>query len=282
MTSIPICDRDDDVMPDIAARQSPDLRRRSHDAEVVSLPLAKIVHSGSGPDLGDARSRHGQVTLSLPTERELVRRWQQHGDRQALLRLIMTLRPFLTRIARRHGKSGAIEQDLIHEGIVAIIKGLEKYQPRDEIRLVSAVWRRVVTAMNLGRLRTERVIDAPLDRTIHAHRERCIPSPAYRHSSIEDVEESVLSDVAADPEHVALCEDDAKRNRETLMLAMNGLTELERQIIDGRLRESGLEELSEQLGLPASRVKDAESHALQKMRMRLVSLGYSGLNGEHS
>lgn len=223
------------------------------------------------------------VELSLPTERELIERWKATRDRQALLRLVMTMQPFLKKVARKHGAARGIEQDLIHDGVVAIILALERYQPVEDCRLLSFVWRRIMTAMSLGRQSVERIVDRPQEkprRRKEGATSSSTPPTSGSHSSIDDIDETILSTRADDPERVLL---QAERDGELVSVisgAIKGLTNFERELIICRLEEGDFDEVAARHGATPELARKTETRALQKMRMSLMMNGYAGVTKE--
>lgn len=228
----------------------------------------------------DAEVRSGPAAeLSLPTERHLIDRWKRHGDRNALHRLVMTMQPFLRSVARRHGRRAGIEGDLINEGVMAVIAALHRYEPVDDTRFISFAWRRIVSAMSLARQRTERIVDRPCEKSgrSRASGRRDIPGDGS-HSSIDEMDESVLQSEAANPERLLA---EAERNRDLAKVvarAIEELTKFERELIMRRLEERCLVTVADRHGVPEDLARRIEARALQKMRMNLIRSGYSGVN----
>lgn len=249
-------------------------------AEILDFRVAKNISDTIAA--ASAATTHTAIELSLPTERELIERWKSERDAEALLRLIMTMHRFLKNVARKHGASKGVEQDLIHEGVVAIIIALDRYEPVEDSRLLSFVWRRVVSAMSLGRQRIERIVDRPQEKPRRARDGRLTSSPpgSGSHSSIEDVDEAVLSTRASDPEQVLLA---AEKNGKLVSLitsAIEGLSSFERELIICRLEDASLEDVALRHGATAELARKTEARALQKMRMSLMMSGYAGMNKE--
>lgn len=253
---------------------------RLRSAKILDFSLAKNI-SATLASASDASGRSA-VELSLPTERQLIERWKTARDPDALLRLIMTMQRFLKKVARKHGAARGVEQDLIHEGVLAIIVALERYEPVEDSRLLSFVWRRVVSAMSMGRQRVERIVDRPQERPRRPHDGRLAPGPpgTGSHSSIEDVDEAVLSTRASDPEQVLLAAEKSGELVSLITRAIEGLSDFERELIVCRLEEGSLEEVAGRHGATAELARKTEARALQKMRMSLMMSGYAGMNRE--
>lgn len=253
---------------------------RLRSAKILDFSLAKNI-SATLASASDASGRSA-VELSLPTERQLIERWKTARDPDALLRLIMTMQRFLKKVARKHGAARGVEQDLIHEGVLAIIVALERYEPVEDSRLLSFVWRRVVSAMSMGRQRVERIVDRPQERPRRPHDGRLAPGPpgTGSHSSIEDVDEAVLSTRASDPEQVLLAAEKSGELVSLITRAIEGLSGFERELIVCRLEEGSLEEVAGRHGATAELARKTEARALQKMRMSLMMSGYAGMNRE--
>lgn len=253
---------------------------RLRSAKILDFSLAKNI-SATLASTSEASVRSA-VELSLPTERQLIERWKTARDSDALLRLIMTMQRFLKKVARKHGAARGVEQDLIHEGVLAIIVALERYEPVEDSRLLSFVWRRVVSAMSVGRQRVERIVDRPQERPRRPHDGRLAPGPpgTGSHSSIEDVDEAVLSTSSSDPEQILLASEKSGELVSLITRAIEGLSSFERELIVCRLEEGSLEEVAGRHGATAELARKTEARALQKMRMSLMMSGYAGMNRE--
>ena len=95
--------------------------------------------------------------LSPDDERHLGRQIQQHGDEDALGRLVQSNLRFVVTYARRFRRLGVPLLDLIHEGNLGMIEAARRYDPsRGQNFQSSAVWwiRQAVMHLLTGAART--------------------------------------------------------------------------------------------------------------------------------
>ncbi len=79
--------------------------------------------------------------LTAEEEKELGRRVQQHGDREALQKLIESNLRFVIKIAKKYRKSGLPFLDLINEGNIGLMEAARRFDPERGVRFTSyAVW----------------------------------------------------------------------------------------------------------------------------------------------
>lgn len=72
--------------------------------------------------------------LAEQEEKDLVRRWKQTGDREALDRLIESHLRLVPRIARKFGGYGINVNDLISEGHIGLMQSVERFKPEKGFR----------------------------------------------------------------------------------------------------------------------------------------------------
>lgn len=72
--------------------------------------------------------------LGLEEERDLVQRWKQTGDRDALDRLIESHLRLVPRIARKFSGYGINVNDLISEGHIGLMQSVERFKPEKGFR----------------------------------------------------------------------------------------------------------------------------------------------------
>ncbi len=80
-------------------------------------------------------------TLAPEEERELARRWQEHGDQEAAQRLVTSNLRFVVKIAAEYKSHGFRFRDLIQEGNVGLLQAISRFDPERGVRLLTyAVW----------------------------------------------------------------------------------------------------------------------------------------------
>jgi len=89
------------------------------------------VCSAGVPTAADA---HAFPVLSEDQEKDLVRRWKQNGDRDALELLIGSHLRLVPRIARKFSGYGIHVEDLISEGHIGLMQSIERFKPEKGFR----------------------------------------------------------------------------------------------------------------------------------------------------
>jgi RNA polymerase sigma-32 factor len=100
----------------------------------MNKPFTNRVHG--------ARRIHTPDMLSAEVERDLVRAWQDHGDRRARDRLLRAFAPLAISAARRFNR-GAREPDpdLVQQANIGLMKAADRFDPERDIRFSTyAVW----------------------------------------------------------------------------------------------------------------------------------------------
>src|SRR5512133_1338365 len=79
--------------------------------------------------------------LTVVEEQRLAREFRDHGDKRAGHRLVEANLRFVVKVAFEYRKYGLHMPDLIQEGNIGLMKGVQKFDPDKRIRLISyAVW----------------------------------------------------------------------------------------------------------------------------------------------
>src|SRR5687768_18205341 len=79
--------------------------------------------------------------LSIDEERELGRRVKDHGDQDALRRLVEGNLRFVVSYAKRYRGLGVPFLDLIHEGTLGLMEAARRFDPDRNVKFISyAVW----------------------------------------------------------------------------------------------------------------------------------------------
>lgn len=75
--------------------------------------------------------------LTAEQERELTRKYRDHGDLDAARELVMTNLRFVVHVARGYNGYGLSMPDIIQEGNVGLMKAVKRFDPDMGVRLVS-------------------------------------------------------------------------------------------------------------------------------------------------
>ena len=88
-----------------------------------------------------ARQAMSAELLDAETEVELARRWRDHGDEQALHRLVTAYLRLAIAMAAKYRRYGAPMSDLIQEAGLGLMKAASKFDPDRGVRFSTyAVW----------------------------------------------------------------------------------------------------------------------------------------------
>src|SRR5512132_3792186 len=86
------------------------------------------------------KSLGGHTQLTREQEYELARRARK-GDEQARQTLALSNLPFVVAVAKKFANRGSRLDDLIQEGNVGLMKAIEHFDPKKEVRFATyAVW----------------------------------------------------------------------------------------------------------------------------------------------
>lgn len=75
--------------------------------------------------------------LSADQEQQLAQRWHQHADIDAARQLVVSHLRFVAHIARGYVGYGLPLADLIQEGNIGLMKAVKRFDPNQDVRLVS-------------------------------------------------------------------------------------------------------------------------------------------------
>ena len=105
-----------------------------------------MTRSGDGASDGDALQAYLRAIAKLPRlsaeeERQLGRRITEHGDEEALRRLVEGNLRFVVSYAKRYRGLGVPFLDLIHEGNLGLLEAARRYDPDRNVKFITyAVW----------------------------------------------------------------------------------------------------------------------------------------------
>ncbi len=201
--------------------------------------------------------------LTAAQEVELGRRLQRDNDVDAARQLVLSHLRLVVSVSRKYSGYGLPQADLIQEGNIGLMKAVRRFDPERGVRLVSFALHWIKAALSV---KPEEVIemetrlsgqDVALDPPVGEQGEVMTPI-AY------------LTDAEAEPVQI-LERAETERNRsEGLRHALSQLDDRSRGIIEARwLREDDqatLQDLADQYGVSAERIRQIESKALKVMR----------------
>ena len=250
---------------------------------------------------GDSLEAYVQAVNGIPVltserERELAEQLFGDGDVDAARQLVMAHLRFVVYVAKGYSGYGLSEADLVQEGNVGLMKAVRRFNPEFGVRLVSFAvhwikaeihefilknWRIVKIATTkpqrklffnlrsakkrLGWMNDTEV--RQMETRLSAHDE------AFELDSDEDdgfTPSHYLTDETLDPAVITEKESFAGAQRRKLA---NGFTDLDarsREIVQRRWltdSKTTLQELADQFGISAERVRQLEQNALKKLKL---------------
>jgi RNA polymerase sigma-32 factor len=252
--------------------------------------------------------------LSPEEEQALALRVYDHNDVEAAHRLITANLRFVVKIASEYRSYGLKMLDLIQEGNIGLMMAVRKFNPHKGFRLISyAVWwirayiqNYIVSAWSLlkiGTTQAQRKLFFKLNQAKAAIRNMTGDDDLKATALALDVKESeveemdlrmrgefsldaapemdgqsfldTLADDRANQEELLAEQQENDLLRQQLALAMTGLTERERQVLERRIvaeDPSTLQEIADELAISRERVRQIEENALRKMKKALTPL----------
>jgi len=260
-------------------------------------------HSGNDPTLKKYLDEIGKYpVLSAEEEKKLALRAQE-GDEKAIDKLIRSNLKFVVKIASEYQNRGLPLSDLISEGNLGLIKGIERFDVSRGNKLISyAVWwirQSILYALaeksDLIRLPLNQVNQlGKINQYLNNHSDEHIdfqamgkdldiaPQSLRRTYALNNDYVSLNQDIFdGDDEAISYLEDEQtaspeqnhfqRRNLELLAQAIETLDAREKQIItkyfglNGEERENFVE-IGNRLGISRERVRQLKERALEKMR----------------
>ena len=235
-------------------------------------------------------------------ERELLRRYHEHGDLVARDLLVERMLPLVRRLARRYANRGESLDDLEQVGSLGLIKAIQRFDVSRELKLstfavptilgeIKRHFRDRVWSLRVPRDLQE--LNARLSKEVERMTNRLGRSPtmdelaASSHTTVERVLDAMqgaqafsavsLDEPAADGRQATAellgAEDEAfaqAERRELLRLGLDALPEREREILHLRFF-GGLtqREIAEQVGISQMHVSRLIRRSLETMRETL-------------
>src|SRR6185312_321508 len=249
--------------------------------------------------------------LSAEQETELGRRLQRDNDLEAARSLVLSHLRLVVAVSRNYLGYGLPQADLIQEGNIGLMKAVRRFDPERGVRLVSFAlhwiraeihehilrnWRLVKIATTKAQrklffnLRSMKPKLGPLTRaealgvkpeevfemeTRLSGQDVAIDPPAGDDGETM-TPSAYLTDSDAEPVQILEREETARNRSAGLKSALSRLDSRSRDIIEARwLREDDpatLQDLADQYGVSAERIRQIESKALKTMRGEMASL----------
>jgi RNA polymerase sigma-B factor len=232
--------------------------------------------------------RQGRSDRDTATAR-LLGAYHDQGDARARERLVELYMPLVEALARRHGRRGAEQDDLVQAGSIGLLNAIERFDPKRGEEFVAFAVPTIEGEMKrhirdrTGAVRLPRRLHEASVRLPHARDELTArlsraPTPAELAREVgvstEDLAglESTTASAAgqAAPENDMAGELDASESRLLLAGAFQSLDDTDRRILYLRfVRELSRREVADELGFSQSALARRTNAALAKVRVEL-------------
>jgi RNA polymerase sigma factor (sigma-70 family) len=228
----------------------------------ITAPLGYPVFTDSA--VSRVRQPAGQTGGVLSRAEELVLvRGARAGDRYAVERLVRANLGLITREARRFYKTRDSFEDLVQEGVLALVEAIGGYDEERGFRLSTYAHRRVRRAMADAALRD--------GSSVHSPEVVSLDAPATPGG------EAALVELLEDPDAVDPLDGALQRmNGVRLRCLLGDLPERERRVVEDRFgfgdgSPHTVDETSRRLRLPRERVRRIEESAMRRLRTILLA-----------
>ena len=245
----------------------------------------------------------GQVKLITPKEEIVLAKRIKKGDRKAREQMITANLRLVVKIARDYEGLGLPLLDLINEGNIGLMKGVERFNPRKGAKLSTyASWwiKQCMMRALANQSKTIRLPVHVVDKVAHIRkaevklREAFDRDPtdqevadhlglnprriqqyrdAYRapvslDAPIGTDEPKQISEVVADPDAAAPFDRLVREVLATLTPRENKILAMRFGLDDGRTKT--LEEIGDRVGVTRERIRQIQEEALKKMRVKIA------------
>lgn len=229
--------------------------------------------------------------LELDEERNAIRRWQDHGDREALELLIRSHARQAWSLASRYTDNPVHLEDLAAEGILGLIRAADDFDLCQDVRFSTyAAWW-VMNGVTSAAARIRSVIDVPvravsdmrsgrMDEEDQAIVTMAIQGMVALDAPVGDGTHSLMDAlVSADltPEETAAAESMHQVQRRLIEKAMSGLNPEEAEVIRRRRLQAvpeTLEDLADAMDMTRDRLRQVERRAMMRLRRFLLDNGF--------
>ena len=229
--------------------------------------------------------------LELDEERNAIRRWQDHGDREALELLIRSHARQAWSLASRYTDNPVHLEDLAAEGILGLIRAADDFDLCQDVRFSTyAAWW-VMNGVTSAAARIRSVIDVPvravtdmrsgrMDEEDQAIVAMAMQGMVALDAPVGDGTHSLMDAlVSADltPEESSVAESMHQVQRRLIEQAMSGLNPEEAEVIRRRRLQAvpeTLEDLADAMDMTRDRLRQVERRAMTRLRRFLLDNGF--------
>jgi RNA polymerase primary sigma factor len=252
----------------------------------------------------------GQVKLLTPAEEIALAKRIKKGDEAAREHMIKANLRLVVKIARDYEGQGLPLLDLINEGNIGLMKGVERFDPTKGAKLSTyASWwiKQAIKRALSNQSKTIRLPDHVVDKLANIRRaevklhelldreptdeeladflrmdvrrvkvyRQASKAPVSLDAPLSEDDSDQVSEIVADPNAVAPFERLVKETDTALLKeVLAGLTDREKAILAMRFGlndgvEKTLEEIGKVFGVTRERIRQIESEALKKLRVKM-------------
>src|SRR5882724_10142540 len=252
----------------------------------------------------------GQVKLLTPAEEIVLANRIKKGDEAAREHMIKANLRLVVKIARDYEGQGLPLLDLINEGNIGLMKGVERFDPTKGAKLSTyASWwiKQAIKRALSNQSKTIRLPDHVVDKLANIRRaevklheildrepndeeladflgldvrrvriyRQASKAPVSLDAPLSDDDSDQVSEIVADPNAAAPFERLVKETDNALLKeVLVGLTDREKAILAMRFGlndgvEKTLEEIGKVFGVTRERIRQIESEALKKLRVKM-------------
>ena len=208
--------------------------------------------------------------LDLSDERDLIERWQNARDSDALGRLVLSHARLAFQIANRLSKDKSEQEELVSEGLLALVHAADLFDLSRETRFSTYArwWVKNRALKSLSRMRA--VVDVP------RHQKDEEPWTAVQ--TLDDVDIQNTKSDTLDPEQELIRKTTLSALQEDVANAIARLEPIDREVVLSRSLKTPPEDLrllAERLGFTVEKLRQLERRAMLRLKHGLISNGFS-------
>lgn len=224
---------------------------------------------------------------ALPEDALWIAEWRETGSCGALARLVRAHAGAVRAMARVWARRTALQDDLVSEGMLALIACLDGYVPRAGVRFFAYARPFVRAAMRRTFYRDALVVAMPLShvRMLREGRGSAADEALFRgaaHPERLDAPDAPDLGAECDTGEAGLIRAEVERGRRVaLETALAALTETDRLFVERRRADSpcSLPELARRIGVSPGQAARIEARALARLRTQLILRGVTSSDG---
>lgn len=228
----------------------------------------------------DDFSEFGAVPV-LPEDAVWIAAWREMGCRDALERLLRANEGRVRAMARAWSNGTSLQDDLVSEGMLALIACLPGYLPRPDVPFFAYARPFVRAAMRRMYYRDAAIVSVPLHHVRALRRMTASPLDQARFRAVTnperlDAENATELEADCDSGETALIRAEAERRRQrALDSALAALSETDRLFVERRRDDSAgsLSGLARNRGLSDAQALQMEARAMARLRSQLILQG---------